>query len=270
MALFFLLINGCQSQPTQPNPAQGSLAGFKFEKIRSTQFDHWLATPENTTTNLRCLTIYLEGDGVPFLAQGSRISTNPTGYKNPLLQLSQKDTDNAIWLGRPCYFGLQTSRHCHPHLWTFGRYSEKVVDSLTERVKTLAANKHIILVGHSGGGVLAALIAQRSPQVTAIVTLAAPLDIDSWTSSHGYSPLYDSLNPAKLTPTRPNINQLHLTGDLDTEVTFQHQQKYMQRYPNAQHAELSGVSHNLDGLTAENWLALIQHVRTANGCHIND
>lgn len=143
-----------------------------------------------------------------------------------------------------------------------------MVSSLTELVKTLAVDKPVILVGHSGGGVLATLIAQRSPQVTAVVTLAAPLDTDRWTASHGYSPLYDSINPAQL-PSRADIYQLHLTGSQDTQVTFQHQQKYLQHNPYAKHAELAGVNHPLDNLASKDWLALIQQVRKASGCYMN-
>lgn len=143
-----------------------------------------------------------------------------------------------------------------------------MVNSLTELVDTLAGDKPVILVGHSGGGVLATLIAQRSPKVTALVTLAAPLDTDSWTSSHGYSPLYDSISPVKL-PSRADIYQLHLTGSQDTQVTFQHQQEYFQHNPYAKHAELLGVNHQLDNLASKDWLYLIQQVRKTNGCYIN-
>jgi len=76
--------------------------------------------------------------------------------------------------------------------------------------------KDIILIGYSGGGVLAWLIAERLPEVTQLITIAANLDINAWTREHGYSPLVGSLNPASRAPLPQRILQLHLTGERDT------------------------------------------------------
>ncbi|WP_299204223.1 alpha/beta fold hydrolase [uncultured Amphritea sp.] len=199
--------------------------------------------------------------------QGSRIAANPTGIKNPLLQLARQDKNNAVWLGRPCYFGLQNGRNCSPHQWTFGRYSDTVADSLKEIIDSLAGDKQVILVGHSGGGVLATIIAQRSSLVTGLITLAAPLDTDSWTSAHGYSPLYDSVNPAHLPNSQHSLKQLHITGDRDSEVTIQHQTDYLRQYPAARQVSLTGVNHQLKGLSTQDWLTLITRERQALGCY---
>ncbi len=151
-------------------------------------------------------------------------------------------------------------------MWSFGRYSESVADSLKEVISRLAGDKQIILVGHSGGGVLASIIAQRSAQVTGLVTLAAPLDTASWTSTHGYSPLYDSINPEQLPISQHNLKQLHITGDEDNEVTSAHQKAYLSRYPEARRLSLAGVNHQLEGLSTQNWLKLITRERQALGC----
>ncbi|WP_261833013.1 alpha/beta fold hydrolase [Amphritea atlantica] len=161
---------------------------------------------------------------------------------------------------------MQNSRNCSPHLWSFGRYAESVAESLEEIITRLAGDKQVVLVGHSGGGVLAAIIAQRSPQVTELITLAAPLDTDSWTSSHGYSPLFDSINPAQLPVSQHNLKQLHIIGDKDSEVTSQHQMAYLSRYPEARRISLVGVNHQLEGLSTQDWLKLITRERQTLGC----
>lgn len=265
--LFAFTLFGCQQQPVKPNPPYNTPQGFAFQQISSSTFQHWLAVPKNTSSNLRCLTVYLEGDGTPFLNNGTAIAPNPTGIINPLLQLAREDQENAVWLGRPCYFGLHNSRNCSPHLWTFGRYSNLVAASLQEIIDTLADDKQVIIVGHSGGGVLATIIAAQYKQVTDLVTLAAPLDIDNWTSSHQYSRLYDSINPARLTITRGDFGQLHLTGSNDIQVTSQHLETYLDRNTTARHKVLSGVNHQLEGLAVKDWLKLINNVREASGCN---
>lgn len=73
----------------------------------------------------------------------------------------------------------------------------------------------VALIGYSGGGVLAWLIAERIPEVTQLITIAANLDIDAWTQFHQYSPLSGSLNPALRAPLPQRILQLHLTGKQD-------------------------------------------------------
>ena len=261
------MLYGCQPQSIKPNPPHSAPQGFNFQQVSSSTFQHWLAVPKETSTRLRCLTVYLEGDGVPFLNNGTGIAPNPTGIKNPLLQLAREDLDNAVWLGRPCYFGLHNSRNCSPHLWTFGRYSNSVANSLQEIIETLADDKKVIIVGHSGGGVLATIIAERYQRVAGIVTLAAPLDTDSWTSSHGYSPLYDSINPTQLTASRGNFSQLHLIGSEDTQVTAQHQEAYLNRLTTARRIVLPGVNHQLEGFAVNDWLKLIHNVRKNSGCY---
>jgi len=77
------------------------------------------------------------------------------------------------------------------------------------------------LFGHSGGGTLALLIASQIPLVTHVVTIAGNLDIDAWTTHHGYTPLYSSLNPAKQPRLRQKVNQWHLLGGRDSVVPAQ-------------------------------------------------
>ena len=59
----------------------------------------------------------------------------------------------------------------------------------------------LVLIGYSGGGVLAMLLAEQFPATQAVVTVAGNLDTDAWAIEHGYSPLRGSLNPAFATAT---------------------------------------------------------------------
>ena len=76
----------------------------------------------------------------------------------------------------------------------------------------------VVLIGHSGGGVLAMLLAARIADVVGVVTVAGNLDVAGWTGLHDYSPLALSLDPATGPVLAPRVHQLHLAGGADRDV----------------------------------------------------
>ena len=76
----------------------------------------------------------------------------------------------------------------------------------------------VVLFGHSGGGVLAVLLAPRIPEAAGVITVAANLDIDGWADLHGYPRLSESLNPARQPPLPARIRQRHYAGGKDRIV----------------------------------------------------
>jgi pimeloyl-ACP methyl ester carboxylesterase len=76
----------------------------------------------------------------------------------------------------------------------------------------------LIFFGHSGGGTLAMLLAERFSQTRGVVTLAGNLDPDAWTRHHEFSPLLTSLNPARRTVPDVKVLQLHLLGGRDENI----------------------------------------------------
>jgi dienelactone hydrolase len=76
----------------------------------------------------------------------------------------------------------------------------------------------IRLIGFSGGGSLAVLVAPKLNNVAAIVTINANLDTQAWTEQHQYTPLYGSLNPIDVWPAVNSIPQWHLFGQSDQNV----------------------------------------------------
>jgi pimeloyl-ACP methyl ester carboxylesterase len=166
------------------------------------------------------LHVYLEGDGVPW-ATRSQVSLDPTPRSPLALRLMALDAAPALYLARPCYNGKATAPDCNSWFWTSGRYSEVVIAAMEAALREMIEADgvdHLVLVGYSGGGVLAWHLAQRIPQVRGLVTVAANLDIDRWTSQHGYSHLTDSVNPAAGPPMRPGVGQWHFVGKADKNV----------------------------------------------------
>jgi dienelactone hydrolase len=162
--------------------------------------------------------VYLEHDGLPWRTE-TTISTDPTP-RNPLvLRLMRRDPAPSIYLGRPCYFGTAAAPGCTPALWTHARYSTQVVDSMMAALgRLLDPDRDVVFIGHSGGGALAMLLAERHPRTRAVLTLAGNLDTTAWARHHGYTPLRHSLNPAERPPLPAAILQRHYLGGADRHV----------------------------------------------------
>jgi pimeloyl-ACP methyl ester carboxylesterase len=166
------------------------------------------------------LHVYIEGDGTPYIAR-YKVAADPTPRHPLMLHLMALDAAPSVYLGRPCYFGLSNDPSCTPRDWTLDRFSPRIVDSMARVIEQLRAGREtdaIELYGHSGGGALAVLLAARLGGVQRIVTIGGNLDVDAWTTYHGYTPLEGSLNPVNAGPLPTTLLQQHSVGDRDRVV----------------------------------------------------
>ena len=162
------------------------------------------------------LHVYLEGDGSPLV--GNRLPASDPTPRAPLMpDLMVQDPAPAVLLGRPCYHGLKNDAGCAPVHWTSARYGEAVVASMAAAVRRLAAetgHPRVLLIGHSGGGVLALLMAPRVPEAVGVIALATDPDPHGWAAHHGLPPLDGSLSPRD----RPSgVGELFVVG-LDDRI----------------------------------------------------
>jgi len=205
--------------------------------------------------------IYIEGDGRPWL-NGNKISKDPTTVKPLMLRLMSQDTAPSIYLGRPCYNLHETASKCHPYYWTHGRYSEAVVNALTSTVVSLISRnnvKNLTLIGHSGGGTLSMLLAERIPQVKMVVTLAGNLDINAWTDAHGFSRMQSSLNPAQREPLPAKIQQYHYLGKQDKNIRVSMIKHVVKKQGNSQLILLDNYSHSC--CWEDDWPVILSQLR---------
>jgi hypothetical protein len=234
------------STPAERITNEAADYGFTAQVIESRKFRHqvYRNNPADHTKGA-VLHVYLEGDGTPWL-NNEKVARDPTSRKSLMLGLMAVDTAPSLYLGRPCYHGFSDSPPCTPDLWTDARYSEDVIVSMAQTLHTLVDREEtesLIFFGHSGGGVLAMLLAERFDETQAVVTIASNLDIDAWADMHRYTRLYRSLNPADRAALNPRIRQLHLVGGNDTNVTAQLVKGVESRQENSELVIVPGFDH---------------------------
>lgn len=199
--------------------SQLTVGGFRLLVYRNPQAQRFQAS-RNEENAGGILHVYLEGDGSPWRHR-TIIMADPTPRSPLMLRLMEQDSQPAVYLGRPCYNGTAGEEGCNNSLWTSARYSQTIVDSMAAGLRVLAKRHgatELWLMGHSGGGALAMLLAREEPIVTRVVTIAGNLDTDAWTRHHGYTPLYGSVNPAELPLLRDDVWQWHLLGGRDAVI----------------------------------------------------
>jgi len=173
--------------------------------------------------------VYIEGDGQPWI--NDQIAADPGPANLVALSLMKKDSSASFYLGRPCYFQLKIKPGpaCGPSLWTRARYSRQVVNVLVKALLSqsdLNAYDEWVLVGHSGGGTLAYLMAQQLPKVKKVVAISSNLDVNAWVAYHHYAPLDQSLDPTAIEPAKP-LKIFYLAGGKDVNVPLALNQHFL-------------------------------------------
>jgi predicted alpha/beta hydrolase family esterase len=238
------LLSACASSGQRIDRAAEAV-GFSRQVVSGADYRHVIYMNAMAAAGgIERMLVFLEGDGRPWSADGREPSADPT-TRNPIaLQLLAQSKAPGIYISRPCYQEVVDPK-CSSDTWTGGRYSREVVESFAAAIKKVAHEtgaREIALIGHSGGGALAVLIAERSDNVAAVVTIAANLDVHAWTRLHRYLPLSTSLDPAASDIPHP-WRELHLAGEQDTVVPVETTAAYFKKYPQAQQRVFAKYGH---------------------------
>ncbi len=220
-----LLLQGCVTNPflslTGAANQIARAADWRPTDIATTEFRLRIYRPRQIN-RAEEITIYIEGDGNAW-TDTAHPSPDPTP-RNPLglkLAIAQPDGP-AAYIARPCQYIIEKDRqHCAYRYWTEARYSEPVIKSVSQAVdhlKSIFNAERVRLVGYSGGGAVAALIAARRDDISFLITIAANLDTDYWIKFLKVAPLSGSLNPAGEKVALRRQRQLHFVGGKDDIV----------------------------------------------------
>lgn len=209
-------------------------AQFKHRVLFIKQSDSKLISTINDGLDIsQRLSIFIEGDGSPWYKE-KYVKRDPSPQRLLLFDAMQHIEGNKLYIGRPCYFQTRDP-NCHYRYWTSHRYGKDVVQSMRDVIKRYSKDyKHIVYVGHSGGGTLATLLAcqKQDSHIKAIdlVTMSANLDTDKWTDHHEWSRMTGSQNPSKSIDVCSQVSQHHYVGEKDINVPYSLNQNYFDKH----------------------------------------
>lgn len=203
--------------------AKGAAYGFAPLTVSTPPFalSALLKTPQNGTAP-EYLVVYLEGDGRVLTPQGT-VRDDPTPSKTLVFDLAALDPAPAVlYLARIGQFQPQDAGPGNQTYWSEGRLGPDAVQAAAAAVTALKERtgaRRVYLIGFSGGGGLACLLAARRDDVAGLVTVAGLLDHDWWTTTNNYPALTASLNPADFAAKLADIPQIHFYGLDDTLIS---------------------------------------------------
>lgn len=263
---FLLLLQACTSIPTTQNRSDAALNlakshGWQSQILTTSTFQLQSFIPKTIQAS-NTLTIYIEGDGLAWLSR-RKISSAPTPVDPLVLKLAVQDKQ-AVYLARPCQY--VKSDRCDKNIWTSARFSAEVVQSMNQAVTELKNQfqaSSVRLIGYSGGGAIATLLAAERNDVDQLVTVAGNLDTTAWTEMQNISALTDSLNPADAWQKLTDVPQIHFVGSEDKIMPEAVARSYQQHFPDAQQPEvrvITGMTHHC--CWAEHWPELLMEINT--------
>lgn len=215
------LLGACAAvDPNHWAKALAQPAGLARQEITTTPFV--LTAFVRITRSDRPLTVYIEGDGLAWRNR-HQPSDDPTPRQAIGLALAAVDpAPNVVYLARPCQFTPMTlNPSCAAAYWTNKRYATEVIDSINQAVEHFMSQlpgQGLNLVGYSGGGAVAVLLAARRSDVASIRTVAGNLDHVEVNRLHGVSPMPESENAIDLARQVASIAQIHFSGGNDRVV----------------------------------------------------
>ncbi len=244
LVMISALLIACQS-PREALQQLGQEHGRQWEILPGHAFPLFMLGPQTAEKTLR-LRVYLEGDGHSW-ATTTQPSLDPSPHNLLVPRLAVDDPTPNVYLARPCQFVMAPT--CQTSLWTDQRFSQAVVDRLSQaldQLKQRYGNREFELVGYSGGAALALLLAAQRNDVTQVQTLAGNLSPRLWAAMKGLSPLDGSLEPLDYRNRLALIPQRHFIAEADSIIPGHLADQYQQALgsPLSQCVHVPGASHD--------------------------
>lgn len=260
ITLMFLLVGCVNGDPRERAALLAKKAGLNSQNLQTSPFELriWL----RITAPDKPVRVYIEGDGFAWMSR-TRPSDDPTPRQPTGLMLAAADTSaNVLYLARPCQFvGPPLPANCSATWWTDNRFSPQVVQAMNEALSQALSpwpDVRIDLVGYSGGGAIAALIAARRDDVRSLRTVAGNLDVAYVNAAHNVSAMPHALSAIDVAPQLANLPQIHFTGSADTTVPPATARRFQQAAGGrcVRIEEVPGMAHGSDWAAV--WPSLLQ------------
>lgn len=179
---------------------------------------------DESCTNGDTLIVYLHGDG-----SNGRSSDYMKRFARRVHD--EADCNIGATILRPGYFGTNGEYSSGDDNGRRDNHTEYVVDVIAAGITKLKQrynSKKIILVGHSGGAVISAIILDRYPNLARGALLrGCPCDLEAWRDSRSSSWL-NSMSPIENAMNIPLDSIIVVqTGDDDTNTTSEFVEEYI-------------------------------------------
>ena len=224
VVLTSMLLTSCAGRSVDSRLITGSevakASGFRSKIFEAENFR--LAGFEKIRSRNGNVVVYIEGDGFAWVDRYT-ISENPTPINPVALKLATLESaEHVVYLARPCqYVDIAKERSCDKRAWTSHRFSKGVIDSYSDVLDSISTSHGSVkfhLVGFSGGGAVAALLASQRSDVASLRTIAGNLDHVRLNQARKVSQLTGSLDPMKVSSKLRNVPQIHYSGSNDKTV----------------------------------------------------
>ncbi len=248
--IFLLVFQGCSVKRAQQSNAQMidmlDAKSWHCDIISTTKFDLNYCMPNDITPS-KIFNIFIEGDGFSWVTR-SQPSLNPTPKQHVALNIAlNQSKNNTIYVSRPCQNVFDKNfRNCNVDYWTNKILSNDVIFSLNEFLDFTKKRYQIQkfnLIGYSGGGIGALLLAAQRDDVELVVTIASNIDADAWTTYHKILKL-DVINPATLSKKLSKIKQIHYVGQKDQNVPLSISQSYLSKVKETHNIKVISIENN--------------------------
>jgi predicted esterase len=254
-AILPFFLTGCLTVPSGEErlsdaDAIAQRAGLHRSRVRTQPF--LITAYSRVSESGKGLNVYIEGDGYAWVTR-TRVSGDPTPRRPVALELAVEDpAPNVVYLARPCqYTPMEMDPACEDEAyWTDKRFSGEVMDSMDQAIDKFvkdAQSSGIHLIGYSGGGTVAAVVASRRADVKSLRTVAGNLDLAGFTEHHEVSPMAEgSMDPMSVAGQLKIIPQYHFTGSEDPIVPTFIAENFLEKSGNSScvHVrEIKGADH---------------------------
>ena len=220
-------------------------AGWAPVEIQTKYFELKGYVPNQPNTFSQ-ISIYIEGDGAAW-KNSYTPSDDPTPIDPIALKLAlQQAQGYAMYIARPCQFTRRGALGCHQKYWTDERFSEEVIESISEAIDVLKKKSgatSIQLIGFSGGGAVATLVATRRSDIAKLVTISGNLNVTHWVLLHGLTPL-NGLDPINIAKDLQTLPQVHFVGSDDQNIRPDLVEKYLEKIPKPNKAKIKVIQGN--------------------------
>lgn len=261
LIMLMFLLAGCVTGDSRERAALlAKKSGLNSQNLQTSRFE--LRIWQRITAPAQPVRVYIEGDGYAWVSR-TRPSDDPTPRQPTGLMLAAADASaNVLYLARPCQFiGPPLPANCGTTWWTDNRFSLTVVQAMDEALSQSLQpwpGIQIELVGYSGGGAIAALIAARRDDVRSLRTVAGNLDVAYVNAAHNVSAMPDALSAIDVAPRLANLPQIHFTGSADSTVPPETARRFQQAAGGrcVRIEQVRGMAHGSDWAAV--WPSLLQ------------